>query len=59
MAKSLKLPKPFDPYPKAKRAKYCSTCGSVATYEAHFDVGDRGTPLERYFERCLKQITKK
>lgn len=58
MAKSLKVLKPFTPDPKAKKAKYCSVCGNIATQEAHFDVGDGAVLIERYCDQCSGQITK-
>jgi hypothetical protein len=54
--KSLIALKPFVNGPKEKRPKHCSTCGSLATMEAHFDVGDRVTMIEKYCDACSKKI---
>lgn len=59
MAKSLIELKPFVPRPKDKKLKHCSTCGSLATLEAYFDVGDRVTMIEKYCDACSKQIARR
>jgi hypothetical protein len=56
VVKSLIALKPFVPGPKDKKPKHCSTCGSPATLEAHFDVGDRVTMIEKYCDACSKKI---
>ncbi|AFU56987.1 hypothetical protein Ngar_c00370 [Candidatus Nitrososphaera gargensis Ga9.2] len=55
--KSLIALKPFAHSPKDKKPKYCSTCGSLATLEAHFDVGDSVTMIEKYCDAYSKKIT--
>ncbi len=42
--------------PKEKKLKYCSTCGGLATVEAHFDVGDGVTMIEKYCDDCSKKV---
>jgi hypothetical protein len=56
MIKCLIALKPLAYSPKDKKPKYCSTCGSLATREAHFDVGDRVTMIEKYCDACSKKI---
>ena len=56
MVKSLICKKPFLPGPKEKKLKYCSTCGNLATVEAHFDVGDGVTMIEKYCDMCAKKL---
>ena len=56
MVKSLIALKPFVSGTKDKKPKYCSTCGSLATLEAHFDVGDHVTMIEKYCDVCSKKI---
>ncbi|HEY3095109.1 MAG TPA: hypothetical protein VGJ42_05055 [Nitrososphaera sp.] len=56
MAKSLIALKPFIHSPREKKPKYCSTCGNLATLEAHFDVGDGVTMIEKYCDACSKKI---
>ena len=55
-AKSLLTLKPFVNSPKERRPKHCSTCGSLATAEACFDVGDGVTMIEKYCDPCSKKI---
>jgi hypothetical protein len=57
MVKSLIALKPLVHSTKEKKPKYCSTCGSLATLEAHFDVGDRVTMIEKYCDLCSKKIS--
>jgi hypothetical protein len=57
MVKSLIALKPYVHSPKEKKPKYCSTCGGLATMEAHFDVGDGATMIEKYCDVCSKKIT--
>jgi len=56
MVKSLISLKPFVHGPKEKKLKHCSTCGSLATMEACFDVGDGVTMIEKYCDMCSKKI---
>ena len=56
LVKSLIELKPFVHSPKEKKPKYCATCGSLATLEAHFDVGDRVIMIEKYCEECSNKI---
>lgn len=48
--------KPFVPRPKEKKPKHCSTCGSLATLEAHFDAGYGVTMIVKYYDACSKKI---
>lgn len=57
--KSLLTLKPFVNSPAEKKPKHCSTCGSLATWEACFDVGDGVTMIEKYCEPCSKKISKR
>lgn len=57
--KSLLALKPYVNSSKEKKPKYCSTCGSLATLEAWFDVGDGVTMIEKYCEPCSKKISKR
>jgi hypothetical protein len=59
MVKSLIALKPFVHSPKEKKPKHCSTCGSLATLEAFFDVGDRVTMIEKYCDACSKKIARR
>lgn len=56
MTKLLIDVRPFVPRPKDKKLKHCSTCGSLATLEACFDVGDGVISIEKYCETCSKKI---
>jgi hypothetical protein len=56
MVKSLIALKTFVPGPKEKKPKHCSTCGNLATLEAHFDVGDHVTMIEKYCNECSKKV---
>jgi hypothetical protein len=56
VVKSLIALKPFVPGPKEKKPKHCSTCGSLATMEAYFDVGDGVTMIEKYCDVCSKKM---
>lgn len=56
MIKSLIRKKPFMSGPKEKKPKYCSTCGNLATVEAHFDVGDGVIIVEKYCDMCAKKL---
>ena len=38
------------------KAKFCATCGNVATQEAIFDVGGGSTLIEKYCDTCAKKI---
>jgi hypothetical protein len=38
------------------KTKFCATCGSSATVEALFDVGNGVTLLEKYCELCAKEV---
>ncbi|CAN5230613.1 hypothetical protein BH18THE2_BH18THE2_19930 [soil metagenome] len=42
--------------PKGK-VKFCATCGSIATKEALFDVGGGITLIEKYCDKCAKDLT--
>ncbi|HEV8386103.1 MAG TPA: hypothetical protein VGQ03_00625 [Nitrososphaera sp.] len=57
MVRSLTALKPFVSNPKSKKQKYCSTCGSLATIEALFDVGDDVTIIEKYCDACSQKIS--
>lgn len=57
--KSLLTLKPFVNGPKEKKPKHCSTCGSLATMEACYDVGDGVTMIEKYCEPCSKKISRR
>jgi hypothetical protein len=57
VVKSLIALKPFVHSPKERKLKYCSTCGSLATLEAYFDVGDRVTMIEKYCDACSRKIS--
>lgn len=37
------------------KAKFCITCGQIATQEALFDVGDGVILIEKYCETCSKK----
>ena len=37
------------------KAKFCITCGQIATQEALFNVGDGVTLIEKYCETCSKK----
>jgi hypothetical protein len=37
------------------KTKFCITCGSMATQEALFDVGDGVTLIEKYCDTCAKK----
>jgi len=56
VAKSLISLKPFVHGPKEKKLKHCATCGSLATIEACFDVGDNVTMIEKYCGVCSNKI---
>ena len=36
----------------SKKAKFCVTCGNLATQEAFFNVGDGAILIERYCDIC-------
>ncbi len=40
----------------SSRARQCITCGSVATQEALFDVGNGMSIIERYCDLCIKNV---
>ena len=42
-------------YPNSK-PKTCVTCGTTATQEAIFDVGDRVILVEKYCDTCVKNM---
>jgi hypothetical protein len=38
------------------KAKFCATCGNVASQEAIFNVGDGVTLIEKCCDTCAKKI---
>jgi len=38
------------------KAKYCAYCGDIATQEALFRVNESATLIERYYDRCIKNV---
>lgn len=57
MVKSLMRKTPFVQRPRNKKLKYCSTCSNLATVEAHFDVGNGVTMIEKYCDSCSKKLS--
>ena len=55
MVKFLLMLKPFVNSSTDRKAKYCSTCGSYATQEAWFDVGEGITIIEKYCNMCAQK----
>jgi hypothetical protein len=40
----------------SNRARQCIICGSAATQEALFDVGNGMSIIERYCDLCIKNV---
>jgi hypothetical protein len=55
MVKFLLSQQPIVINPKDK-AKYCSTCGNLATQNVCFDVGEGVTVIEKYCYQCAQKV---
>ncbi|HJY15535.1 MAG TPA: hypothetical protein VJ225_05835 [Nitrososphaeraceae archaeon] len=38
------------------KSRFCTTCGSIATQEALFNVGDGITLIEKYCDTCVSKV---
>jgi hypothetical protein len=39
-----------------RKAKFCAHCGNVATQEALFKVDEDITLIERYCDKCIRNV---
>lgn len=56
LSKTLLRLNPIQADYRGKKQKYCATCGNLATMDAYFDVGLGVTSIEKYCNRCSKEL---